>query len=84
MSSGNRTSSKIFISHTEEEGVNLSGVLERLEPNEDTNGRRIALVSSTALQIVIFEQDISDFAWDHGVRMSEPPLPTIKPDNRRI
>lgn len=36
---------KVSIPHTEEEGINIAGVLEQWEPNADTKGRRIALAS---------------------------------------
>ncbi|KAH7919474.1 hypothetical protein BV22DRAFT_1075205 [Leucogyrophana mollusca] len=41
-----RKSSKLYISHPNEEGCQLVGVLEQISPEEPTNGRKIALVSS--------------------------------------
>ncbi|KAF9648272.1 ectomycorrhiza-regulated esterase [Thelephora ganbajun] len=42
--SGDRKSSKIYIPHTKDEGCNIVGILEQLDPDGDTRGRPIALL----------------------------------------
>lgn len=39
-----RKSTKIFIPHTYEQDINIVGMLEQVEPDKDTRGRKIALI----------------------------------------
>lgn len=41
-----KKTTKLTIPHNIEHGVNIVGVLEQLEPERETRGRKIALVSS--------------------------------------
>lgn len=42
-----KKTTKLFIPHPDEEGVQIAGVLEQVAPEEPTQGRRIAFVSNT-------------------------------------